>query len=159
MTEIWKIIEPFGGIYLVSNQGRVKSMKRKWVTWDKNLIPSPRKDGYLFVTLNKKTHSVHRLVAKAFVSNPDGKEEVNHKNSNRSDNRAENLEWVTPKENMRHAILQGNIHGLKINQTIANEIRNKYMVGKLTQQELSELYLVGQDNISRIVNNKIWRTS
>ena len=106
MKEIWKDIKDYEGLYQVSNLGRVRSVKR-----DKVMSLLTRQHGYKSVQLhgnggNKrgfKTFSVHRLVAEAFVPNPDGKLEVNHINEDKTDNRAENLEWMSHKENSNHA--------------------------------------------------------
>lgn len=98
--------------YLVSDNGRVGSLGfygTKPKTGSK-LIRYPRmmkitKGRYAYVGLSQvgqKNHYVHRLVAEAFLKNPDNKPEVNHKNGNRLDNRAINLEWVTAKENCKH---------------------------------------------------------
>jgi len=98
--------------YCITRDGKVYSKKSS-----KFLIPHLRPDGYLCVELNKKRHKIHRLVALAFLPEPP-KEKifVNHKNLNRSDNRVENLEWVTPSENTKHAI--DNNPGRYINQQV-----------------------------------------
>lgn len=91
-TEEWKVIKDFPK-YMISSYGRVFSTKR-------NKILKPyNSHGYCVVDLgerrdNRRASYVHRLVADAFISNPDNKEEVNHINSVRHDNRVENLEWV-----------------------------------------------------------------
>ena len=100
-TEKWQVLEKFPD-YQVSTLGRVFSMKR-----DKILKPYKSR-GYCLVDLGTRKIKrcavyVHRLVAETFIPNPENKEEVNHKNSRRDDNRVENLEWVTPKENVRHS--------------------------------------------------------
>lgn len=105
MNEIWKSITAYGGKYEVSNKGNVRNQKGAL------LKPFPIHQGYLVVDLchmGKKTHKrLNRLVAESFIPNPDKKTEVNHKNGNKMDNRAENLEWTTKSENMIHAYQTG----------------------------------------------------
>ena len=108
MNEIWKAIFGYEDLYSVSNLGRVWSVKS-----NKTLSPNKMVTGYLCVHLykcGKKSRSVktiHRLVAQAFLPNLADCEEVNHINFLRFDNRVENLEWATRKENVRHACAAG----------------------------------------------------
>lgn len=112
--EIWKPISGYEGIYEVSNFGRVRSCDRI-VTYNngvkhkyngKVLRSSNNTHGYLNVTLcnnrGHKTATIHRLVATAFIPNPENKTTINHINEIKTDNRVENLEWMTVKENINH---------------------------------------------------------
>jgi len=106
MKEIWKEIKDFED-YDVSNLGAVKNTSTKMIS--KINI----KNGYSYVNLvnneNKKTARVHRLVAKAFIVNDDiiNKTHVNHKDGNKLNNKVDNLEWMTPSEDIQHAIDNG----------------------------------------------------
>jgi hypothetical protein len=101
MEEEWRDIEGYEGFYKISNLGRLLILSKNKIK--KQVINS---EGYAYVTISKndikKCFTVHRLVAKAFIPNPENKEQVNHKNKVRSDNRMENLEWNTIKENSIH---------------------------------------------------------
>ena len=98
-TEIWKDIPGYEGRYQASNLGRIKGPRGL----NKPFI---NRDGYLVATLyagrEKRRTGAHRLVAMAFIPNPEEKEQINHKNGIRTDNRVENLEWVTCSENNLH---------------------------------------------------------
>lgn len=104
MEEIWKDIKGYEGLYQVSNLGRVKSLFR----YSKILKNKIGNNGYCTVCLygNKKPcfKLVHRLVAEAFIPNPDGKPCVDHINTVRDDNRVENLRWCTTRENCNNPI-------------------------------------------------------
>ena len=111
MTEIWKPIDGTNGMYEVSNTGKVKSNNYLGNGVVRELALSFDPKGYLRVSLyfgeKRKTQKVHRLVAQAFIPNPDGKPEVNHKDGNKANNHVGNLEWSTPKENVIHAYRSG----------------------------------------------------
>lgn len=111
MNEIYKDIEGFEGIYQVSNLGNVLSLNYLNQKHPQILKPIKHHLGYQMVHLRKgcKTHvkMIHVLVAKAFVPNPSNKPIVNHIDGNKEHNTADNLEWVTYKENTQHAIRIG----------------------------------------------------
>jgi len=103
--ETWENLAEFAGAYQISNQGRVKGKKNN----SKILAQRIDRAGYYTVRIYKegKSHTkyLHRLIAEAFIPNPDNKPEVNHKDGNKLNNSVDNLEWVTHAENMQHAYL------------------------------------------------------
>ncbi len=109
MIEIWKPIDGTDGKYEVSNTGKVRSLNYYHRKTMMEMKTSLDKYGYRYITLRlgegkKTTHfTIHRLVAKAFIQNQDGKLEVNHIDGNKQNNNVANLEWVTTVENRRHA--------------------------------------------------------
>lgn len=117
MEEVWKDIPEYENLYQVSNLGRIKSLSRyvdvrEGVKIHINERVKPHyinKKGYCQIGLCKdgirKGFLVHRLVADAFIPNPQNKKTVNHINCDKSDNRIENLEWATYSENIKHAFL------------------------------------------------------
>lgn len=114
MKEIWKDIEGYEGMYEISSLGRVKSLISNGLI----MKQSKDKDGYCIVCLKRKSFRVHRLVARAFIQNPNNLEQVNHKDENKSNNAIDNLEWCdtiyninygTRNEQVRNS-LQGQSH-------------------------------------------------
>lgn len=105
--EIWKDIEGFEGRYQVSNLGNVKSLNYGNHGYEKNLIPKINNKGYLWVELLKnntrKCYLVHRLVAMAFIDNPNGFNIINHKDENPLNCTVENLEWCTTEYNNKYS--------------------------------------------------------
>lgn len=124
MKEEWRDIPQYEGLYQVSNQGQIRSIDRivrRNGETTKNLrgfilLPLYQKSGYMFVFLSKngkaKRMAIHRAVALAFIPNSENKPEVNHINEDKTDNRVENLEWATIKENRNY--------GTRIARGIAN---------------------------------------
>ena len=113
MSEEWRDVVGYEGLYQVSDQGRVKSLERKLSHWrggeriQKERILKPAVyGGYLSVGLcaggKRKMLRVHRLVCQAFHKNPENKPCVNHIDENKTNNAASNLEWCTYEENNNH---------------------------------------------------------
>jgi len=177
MVEKWKKIQNYEK-YEISNFGRCKSLPKKtrnrfgeYTTKEKILKPRKRNHGYLCYALydengNRKTFSAHRLVADAFIPNQDKKSETNHKNGIKTDNRAENLEWVTHSENCKHAVETG-LHipvGLKgekhaNSKHTENDILNIRNIAKNTDlyyREIGEIFGISRRYVGEIVNRKVW---
>lgn len=170
--EIWKDIEDYEGLYQISNLGRVKSLERKikrrndriQTVKERILKLNLDKEGYHTVKLHKegkgKNFKVHRLVALAFISNPDNKLEVNHIDGIKTDNKVTNLEWNTRNENMQHAVDNG-LHdqkGSKSNTAkLTEEQVLEIMDSNSTCRVLAKIYNVNSSTINRIKNRKIWK--
>ena len=96
-----KDIKGYEGLYAITSCGKVWSYRRK-----KFMKNSDAKDGYLKISLTKdgqvRTYQVHRLVAEAYIPNPDNKPQVNHLDENKKNNCVNNLAWATPRENMNY---------------------------------------------------------
>ena len=131
-NEIWKPIEGYEGLYEVSSLGNVRSLDRldiykgkyKRYFKGKNLIPIFDRGGYLQIMLSKngkvQTYKLHRLVAKAFIPNPDNLPQVNHKDENKQNNCVDNLEWCDSTYN--------------INYGTRNEKHRQKMIGKFGKE-------------------------
>lgn len=106
--EEWRSVVGYEGIYEVSSEGRIKSINYYGKCGERIRSCSIRSDGYVSIHLNKdgkgKTKLVHRIVAEAFLPNPNNLEMINHKNEDRSDNRVENLEWCSRSYNQLYSI-------------------------------------------------------
>lgn len=121
--EIWRDVKGYEGVYQVSNLGRVKRIgkyRNQVREWESNrlLKPAKKNNGYMYCQLSKDNKTspkmVHRLVAEAFIENPENKPTVNHIDGNRANNVVENLEWATYTENNVHMLYD--LHGYVIGQ-------------------------------------------
>ena len=132
MEEIWKPIKGYENLYEVSNTGKVKSLKYRKKYEQKEIAINLRKDGYLQVQLNKQGHQkiylVHRLVAQAFLDNPDNKPYINHLDCDPSNNNVNNLEWCTQSENMQYASKLGRIKSSSIIATNLKTGEEKFYI-------------------------------
>ncbi|MBQ9488273.1 MAG: NUMOD4 motif-containing HNH endonuclease [Selenomonadaceae bacterium] len=163
-SEIWRDVKDFEGIYQVSNLGRVKSFYGKE---PRILKPGEHWNGYLGVVLfkndHRKTYSVHRLIAEAFIPNPENKSMVNHKDGNKQNNCLENLEWATRSENVLHAHKIGLVKNKRCEKALTDEqvryIRKNYKIGdrKFGQQALAKKFKVAPHVIQCVVTEKTYK--
>ncbi len=165
--EVWKDVVP--GRYQVSSRGRVRSLPRKGRKSLRILTPAMGTYGYLLVSLRidgrGKTQPVHRLVAKAFLPNPDQLREVNHKDGDKTNNHVSNLEWVTSAENHHHAVGMGlkrwNTPGEDHPKAILSaadvrEVRQRLERGE-TCASIARWFGVSYWTISKIKHGKNWK--
>lgn len=163
MREEWKDIKGYEGHYQVSNLGRVKSLK---YGKEKILKLGQDKDGYSSVVLSKKsklsTKKVHRLVLGEFT--PYSTLPVNHKDGNKRNNKLNNLEYCTHKENIRHAHINGLMSDrkgsksamAKLTESQVVEIRDMYNTKLYTLKQIAAKYNMGYTTIQGICSGKYW---
>lgn len=169
--EIWKDVVGFERYYQCSNMGRIKALPRKTRTWEihkESITIGGTTRGYRKFPAHKENKKynllAHRVIAEAFISNPNNYPYINHINAIRNDNRIENLEWCTHSMNIKHAYKLGNKNqkgeknnSAKINQEIANNIRIYYEQNKhLSQREIGLVFNLSRENIKDIINYKTW---
>ena len=172
MDEIWKPITETNGIYEVSNLGRVKRAKpgRGWWATEVGRILKPLKHpfGYLFYSLKwngkTKTRFIHQLLLEYFIGKrPSRKYVCNHKNGIPDDNRLENLEWVTQKENVNHAIyvIKKHTHGEKNGMHKLKEQKLKEILNTPIKHGIQSFFArkfgVSQTAIWYIIRRRNWK--
>ena len=158
-TEAWRKL-PGHAQYEVSDMGRVR--KIGWRVLKNTLGVHGYEVVGLFCDGRRRQFRVHRLIAAAFIDNPKGKPQVNHKNGDKADNRASNLEWVTPSENSSHAFrvglskprgARGELAGsAKLTQEDVRDIR----ASSKSRAQLAEQYGVTVQHIGRIIRREKW---
>lgn len=189
--EVWKEVKGFEDYYEVSDKGRVRRKKGKTIYKDGRLAEfsqtilkqGKNSKGYLRVYLSVKskkyTRSVHRIVAETFLENPENKKTVNHKDCDKTNNEVNNLEWMTNKENMRHAFKNGcyderdrntinNLgsykegrkgsenHAAILNEQKVTEIRSLRKKG-LKLKEIARIYNVSISVVSSVSKYRSWK--
>lgn len=145
----WKQVPGFDD-YWVSNEGAIVSLKRgKHIT----LNPIAASNGYAVVKIGGKLKSIHRLVAQLFVPNSEFKPQVNHLDGNKHNNLASNLEWVTSKENMHHAMREG-LHPKPMQEIYCVETGEVFE----SQHSAAKALNLQQTNISSVLLGKYTQT-
>lgn len=179
--EVWSKIKDYEGIYEISTFGRIKSLSRlkkgventSYLTKEKILKNVFDKDGYCLINLYKnnksKTFKIHRLVALHFIENTLNKEQVNHINGIKTDNRIENLEWCTHSENMKHALINKLKIPLKGENCKVSKLTDKIVIEILTKKkesngkrnwgakEICLKYNIKSTCISEVVSRRNWK--
>lgn len=152
MNEIWKDIKGYEGLYQVSNTGKVISILSR-----RERKVSVKDNGYGYLPLVKyKIHTkfqIHRLVAEHFIPNSENKPEVNHKDGNKLNNCADNLEWVTHKENIAHAHREGLMSNeYKRTPVIAVNMKSGLILNFDSQTIASEKMRIRQGDIANVIS-------
>lgn len=170
--EEWRDVAGYEGLYQVSNFGNVKRValipKYRYGCF---LTPTPTHKGYIEVTFCKghpvqqKSFRIHQLVMRTFGSAPPfDKAEVNHKNGCKTDNRIDNLEWMTTKENVNHSFkvlgrqpnhLRGEDHFHKLTDEDVKIIRQMFADGN-SISEITKYFAVARRTISDVIHRKTW---
>ena len=162
--ENWKAIAGYEGLYQVSNLGRVKSLNYNHTGTDKILKPGKNHGGYLHVNLCKDGHPkhllVHRLVAEAFIPNPNNLETVNHKDEVKTNNVASNLEWMSREDNVAYSQPQLSKRSVQMFDKSTGELLSTF----LSTREAERVTGINHGSISECCNGKykssggyIWR--
>lgn len=168
----WKWVKRFRGVYKISDDGKVKSVGRfvkgkankpRWIS-TKLLTAFDGGRGYLFVNLCRNNRwrktAIARLVAEAFVPNPENKPEVNHKDFGITNNYYTNLEWLTRPEHVAHTKAGGRYigrrrHGMKLTKRKVRLIKDRLAAGE-RQKDIAADFNVGQPTISEINTGRTW---
>lgn len=158
-------VKGFEGLYEVDSSGRVFSVVQSRFKRKETLKPC-EKNGYLAVNLYKegkrKQYYVHRLIAEAFIPNPENMKEVNHIDCNKHNNSVENLEWCNRIFNLEHSYKnglkrRGELHGgHKLTETQVCQIR-QLLSNSVEQKEIARLFHVSQSTISTIKTARHWK--
>ena len=164
--EHWKSIAGYEGLYEVSDLGRVKSLGNNKFRKEKILKPSKNTCGYLQVILHKDGHTkhlfVHRLVSEAFIQNPNNLDTVNHKDEDKTNNAANNLEWLSFRDNHEYGTRNKRVSEANINHpSLSKQVQ---MFDKKTGEllatfpstcEAGRVTGINQSSISKCCNGKL----
>ena len=157
MNEIWKDVKDYEGLYQVSNLGRVKSLYTNSI-----LKGCKHINGYLGVNLykngSKSTKKIHRLVAQAFIPNPENKSQVNHIDENKTNNMVSNLEWMTAKENSNHGTRTERISKTQSIPIIATNLKTGEYTEFYGSSECARQLGLHQSHITEVLKGRYKQT-
>lgn len=168
LGEQWKTVAGYEGLYEVSDLGRVRSLDRL-VAYKRTggvmlrrgrlLAGALDKAGYAHLVLCKegkqKTLYFSRLVAQAFVPNPDNLPDVHHKDFDKTNNSSRNLVWTTHQQNIKHSVVGGR-YAKKLNSKVVSEIKTRHRNGE-SQASIARNLGVRYETVHHVVNGRSWR--
>lgn len=169
MNEIWKDISQYKGLYQISNLGNVKTLKRtiksdspkhkngQRTISERILKPWIDNRGYKRIELKNKKYLVHRLVAKQFIPNPKNLPQINHIDSDKTNNRVDNLEWCTNKQNCIHSVKSNTFGASKLKSEHIPIIRYILNNKCMSETEIGKLFGVHRKTINDISTNRTWK--
>ena len=157
----WRDVPGYEGYYQVSNDGEVRSLTRTLSdgrTWKgRKLKGGYFSNGYRFIMCRKDgkyfNFSVHRMVAMAFIPNPENYQMVNHKDGNKKNNHVSNLEWVSGSENQCHSVKTG-LRKTKLTKDDVKKIKELSEQGE-SQDKIGKMFNVSQVTISHVLAEKV----
>ena len=172
MNITWKPVVGFEGLYEISSVGNVKALKRTVqrkrsgiMTYPERILKPHYNSGYLSISLHKdgviNTYKVHRLVALAFVPNPNNYPQVNHNDDVKTNNDFMNLSWGTQQQNIKQAMDNGRFkfcdqrNGTVISEDLADRIRHVHKKGCKTAW-ISDLLGIGNTTVRHVLSGRTW---
>lgn len=175
MSEIWRDIPRYEGLYSISTSGDIKSLGRlircrggERFKNETNVTSYPNQKGYVMVQLYKGGHrknfTIHRLLSITFLENPENLPQINHKDGNKQNNSLENLEWCSSLHNVQHSRITGlnknygeKVNTVKLKESEVLKIDRLYRSGGTSLRKLARQFNVCKNTIRSIVLHKTWK--
>lgn len=156
---MWKDIEGYEGIYQISDSGEVKSLNYKRTGKEGLRALRKDKDGYIIVDLLKEnkstTYKVHRLVAQAFLPNPDALPEVNHKDEDKTNNTVDNLEWCDRSYNINYGTAKDRAASKRSKTVLQYDLAGNFIAEFKSTREVERILGINQVSVSQCCRGQI----